>query len=118
VRAAVERGERLPIEFEGDGEAAALRRVIQTARVFENGEVKVDRLLGVRIEPEKRCDARKFPEALISTGSLSIHDAAESQRGGSVVAGRHQQQLPVLIVTVCLREIPHRSLWLVVAAAA
>jgi hypothetical protein len=65
-RAAIERGELLAIEFEGYGEyvggrvgsSRAVMNDFETARVFEDGEVKVDGLFGVRIEPEKRRDAR------------------------------------------------------------
>jgi hypothetical protein len=58
---------------------------------------------------------------------LELRTAYRIQRGGAQqqrrrstrsVARRHQQQLSVLIVEISLREIPHRTLRLVVAAAA
>ena len=63
--AAVERGELLAVELEGDGEdfggrVGSSRAVVdnfEAAGVFEYGEVKVDGFFGVRVEPEEGRDA-------------------------------------------------------------
>src|SRR5271155_3513613 len=48
----------------------------------------------------------------------SIFDATKPKRTGPIVARGHEQQLAVLIVTICLREIPDRALRLIVASSA
>src|ERR1039458_2451619 len=64
---AIERGKLLPIQFERDGEDAALRprcvagiaQLAEPARVLEYAQVKINRLFGIRVEPEKRRNAGK-----------------------------------------------------------
>ena len=59
-----------PSSSKSKGEDAALRpaavvdraHFVKTARVLEHGEIEVDRLFGVRVEPEKRRNARKVLE--------------------------------------------------------
>src|SRR5271163_2026751 len=48
----------------------------------------------------------------------SIFDATKPKRTGPIVARGHEQQLAVLIVAICLREIPDRALRLIVASSA
>src|ERR1700722_19062597 len=63
--------------------------------------------------------ARSNPFASRSVSSLlRVANAAKSERARAVFARRHQQQLSMLIELVRLREIPHRSLRLVIASAA
>src|SRR5260221_5306966 len=50
--------------------------------------------------------------------SLAIGHAAETDGGGAVFSGRHEQIFSVLAEFVSLREIPVRALWLIVTAAA
>ena len=47
---------------------------------------------------------------------LRIHDTAETQRSGTIVARRHQQKFAVFVVAVGLRKIPDGALRAVVAA--
>src|SRR5579884_271449 len=47
-----------------------------------------------------------------------ILNTAEPDCRRTIVTRSHQQQLAVLVIAVCLREIPDRTLRLVVAAAA
>src|SRR5580692_2610058 len=54
----------------------------------------------------------------LPTRSLRVNHATESNSPGAVHAGRHQQELAVLVQLVSLREIPDRALGLIVTAAA
>src|SRR5579863_2923462 len=68
---------------------------------------------GILFSPGVRAPRNRDGVAL-----FRILDAAKSDGPGAIVTGRHQQQLSVLIVSVGLGEIPHRTLRLIVAAAA
>src|SRR5882724_11151074 len=62
-----------------------------------------------------RCQASTLPAG---SKSLCILDTAESHRSRTVVTGRQEQQLAMLIVFVSLWEVPYRALRLIVAASA
>src|SRR6202012_4784881 len=48
---------------------------------------------------------------------LRVAHAAEAESPRAILAGRHQQQLAVLIEPIRLREVPYRSLRLIKTAA-
>ena len=64
--ATVQGRELLAVEFEGDGENGAFRdgtvsgsaKLFEAAGIFEHRDVEIHGLVGVGIEPQKRCDAR------------------------------------------------------------
>ena len=69
-RAAVERRKRLAVKFKSDGEnfrragsAAGIVQHFKTAGVLEYREIEIYRIFCVVVEPEKRCNARKFRES-------------------------------------------------------
>lgn len=51
-------------------------------------------------------------------GSLRILDAAEPDRSGAVVTGRHQEQPSMVVAAVGLGKVPHGALMPIVASAA
>ena len=85
--AAIERCKPLAIEFKGDSKdfsrlAMAVVRgaqFVQTAGVLKHSAMEIDRLFGVRIEPQKRRDARKVFESTHGTISLSVCLAANTR---------------------------------------
>src|SRR5437762_4254366 len=74
LRTAVDCGELLAIEFEFDGEDAALwagtffgcAQLVKTARVLKYVEVELDGFFGIAVEPEKGRDAGKALEGIHS----------------------------------------------------
>ena len=49
---------------------------------------------------------------------LCVFDTTKTNRSGPIFARRHEQEFAVLVEAIGLREIPQRSLRLVIAAAA
>src|SRR5580692_10857170 len=61
--------------------------------------------------------ARLGPSQVHSLDRLRVNHATKPKSRRPILARCHEQQLAVLIISVCLREVPGGSLWPIVAAA-